>query len=215
MTNFKQLPYLAQIAIVTVVIVLVAAVIYWFALVPIDKKNQADEQILKAKKAEVAILEPFERNLPKLIAESEELQAKMVAQNKVVPENKEIPSLITVVEKESIAAGIHVRRYTPKATTKKEYYTAVPVEIDVDGPFFSVLEFYTRLQNLERIVSVGHLTMGSLKGNGKSGIKSSYKWRPDETVAANCVLTTYYSNPKPAAPPPGAKPPAPAKRKRR
>jgi type IV pilus assembly protein PilO len=212
MTNFKQLPYLAQIAIVTVVILLVAGGAYWFALVPMDKANKADELILRAKQAEVAQLAPYKDKLAELTAQSDELQAKMEEQAKIVPEKKEIPSLIKLVEKESLASGINIRRYTPKATTKKEYYTEVPLEIDLDGPFFSVLEFYTRLQNMDRIVSVSHLQMGAIKGNGKSGIKKSYKWRPDETVAASCVLTTYYSNPKPGAPPPGAKPAAPAKR---
>jgi type IV pilus assembly protein PilO len=214
MANFKQLPYLAQIAIVTVVILLLAGGAYWFALVPMEKANEKDEKLLKVKQAEVAQLLPYASKLENLIAESEELQAKMKEQSKVVPERKEIPSLIQMVEKESLTSGIQIRRYTPKATTKKEYYIAVPVEVDVDGPFFSVLDFYTRLQNLDRIVSVSHLTMGSLKGNGNSGVKKTYRWRPNETVAASCVLTTYYSIPKPGAPPAGAKPAKPAKRKR-
>lgn len=212
MANFKQLPYLAQIAIVTVVILLLSGGTYWFALVPLDKQNQKDELVLRAKQAEVARLAPYKAKLAELIAQSEELQAKMKDQSKIVPEKKEIPSLITLVEKESLRAGVQIRRYTPKAISNKQYYTEVPVEIDVDGPFFSVLEFYTRLQNLDRIVSVSHLTMGALKGNGHTGIRRSYRWRPNETVAANCVLTTYYSNPKPTAPPQGAKAAAKAKR---
>ena len=105
---------------------------------------------------------------------------------------------------ESAAAGVEVRRYTPKDTTTKEYYVEVPFEIDVDGPFYSVVNFFDRLQKVERLINVGHLAMGALKG-GKTGVKKSYTWSPSETVAASCVLTTYYSNPKTAAPPAAAK----------
>ena len=62
-----------------------------------------------------------------------------------------------------------------------------------------MLNFYERLQKLERIVNVSRLTMGALK-NGKSGIKKSYPWSPNETVAANCWLTTFYSTAKSGAP---------------
>ena len=81
-----------------------------------------------------------------------------------------------------MAAGVEVRRYTPKDTTTKDYYVEVPFEVDVDGPFYSVLNFFDRLQKLERIVNVGHLTMGALKG-GKTGVKKTYTWSPNETVA--------------------------------
>ncbi len=75
--------------------------------------------------------------------------------------------------------------------------------MDVDGPYYSVLNFFDRLQKLERIVNVSHLTMGALKG-GKGAAKKAYKWNPNETVSSNAILTTFYSTAKggpPAAAP--------------
>jgi type IV pilus assembly protein PilO len=129
-----------------------------------------------------------------------------------VPEEKEVPSFITLVENESVAAGVEVRRYTPKDTTTKEYYVEVPFDIDVDGPFYSVVNFFERLQKVERIVNVTHLTMGALKG-GKTGVKKGYAWSPNETVGANCTLTTFYSTSKGGTPPAkGGTPPAAVKK---
>ena len=204
MTSFKQLPYMAQIGIVALVIVLLAVGAYFYALEPLKTANQADALTLKGKQAEIAQLAPYREKLVELNAQTEALKAQMVLQRKVVPEEKEVPTLITQVELESVAAGVEVRRYTPKDTTKKEYYVEVPFEIDVDGPYFAVVNFYDRLQKLQRIVNVSRLTMGSLKG-GKTGVRKPYTWSPNETVAANCVLTTFYSNPQAAVPPPAAK----------
>jgi type IV pilus assembly protein PilO len=212
MSNFKQLPYLAQIGIVALVILLLTGGAYWFALVPLDKANEADAMTLRTKQAEVNQLKTYKDKLKELTAQAADLQAKMEEQSKIVPEEKNVPSLITQVEAASVAAGIEIRRYTPKATSAKEYFTEVPVDIDVDGPFFSVLDFFTRLQNMDRIISVSHLKMGALKDHGgQTGVRRSYKWGPHETVAANCLLTTYYSNPKVAIPA-SAKKPAKAKR---
>ncbi len=204
MTSFKQLPYLAQIGIVALVILLMAAGAYMFALQPLAKANQADALTLKSKQAEVAQLSPYKSRLAELNQQTEILKVKMEAQRKVVPEEEEVPSFITLVEEQASAAGIEVRRYTPKETTAKEYYVEVPVDIDVDGPYYSVLKFYDQLQKSERIVNVSKLTMGSLKG-GKSSVRRAYKWSPTETVSANCLLTTFYSTSKGGTPPAAAK----------
>jgi type IV pilus assembly protein PilO len=200
MTNFKELPYVAQIGLVAGIILLVAAGAYLFALEPLAKANQADSLTLKSKQAEVAQLAPYRTKLAELNSQTESLRVQMEAQRRIVPEEKEVPSFITMVENEAVAAGVEVRRYTPRDTTTKEYYVEVPVEIDVDGPYYSVLNFYDRLQKSERIVNVGKLSMGALKG-GKSTAKKAYHWSPNETVGAGCLLTTFYSTSKGGAPP--------------
>ena len=192
MASFKELPYVAQIGIVTLVVILLAIGAYFFALEPLAKANQADALTLKSKQAEIAQLTPYKAKLAELNAQSERLRVQMEAQRKIVPEEKEVPTFITLVESESAAAGVEVRRYTPRDTVAKDYYVEVPFEIDVDGPYYAVLNFFDRLQKLERIVNVSHMTMGALKG-GKPSVKKTYKWSPSETVAANCVLTTFYS----------------------
>jgi type IV pilus assembly protein PilO len=175
-----------------------------FALEPLAKANQSDALTLRGKQAEVAQLTPYKSKLNELNAQADALKDKMEAQRKIVPEEKEVPSFITLVENESVAAGVEVRRYTPKDTTTKEYYVEVPFEIDVDGPFYAVKSFFQRLQNSERIVNVNHLSMASLKG-GKATVKKSYPWSPNETVSASCLLTTFYSTAKVATPPAAGK----------
>jgi type IV pilus assembly protein PilO len=192
----------AKIGVVALVILLLAAGTYLYALHPLVKANRADELILKARQAEVAQLTPFKAKLAELIAQTDALNVKMEAQRKIVPEEKEVPSLITLIAQEAVAAGVEVRRYTPKDTTPKEYYTEVPFEVDLDGPYYAVLDFYDRIQKVGRIVNVSHLSVGALKG-GKTSVKRSYKWAPNETVAASCVLTTFYSTAK-GGPPPAA-----------
>ena len=59
MASFKELPYLAQIGIVALVILLLAAGAYMFALEPLAKANQADALTLRSKQAEVAQLNPY------------------------------------------------------------------------------------------------------------------------------------------------------------
>lgn len=204
MASFKEMPYVAQIGLVALVILLLTVGAYMFSLEPLAKANQADALTLKSKQAEIAQLTPYKAKLAELNAQTETLRIQMEAQRQIVPEEKEVPAFITLVEHESAAAGVEVRRYTPRDITTKDYYVEVPFEIDVDGPYYSVLNFYDRVQKLERIVNVSHLTMGALKG-GKAPVKKSYKWSPNETVTASCLVTTFYSTSKGGTPPASAK----------
>jgi type IV pilus assembly protein PilO len=203
MVSFKELPYVAQIGIVALVILVLSAGAYFMSLQPLQKANEADALTLKAKQAEIAQLNPFKAKLAELNAQTAMLQQKMEAQKKIVPEEKEVPTFISLIANQASAAGVEVRRYTPKDTVAKDYYVEVPFDVDVDGPYYSVLNFFDRLQKLERIVNVSRLAMGSLKG-GKGAAKKSYKWAPNETVGANALLTTFYSTAK--AGPPAAAP---------
>jgi type IV pilus assembly protein PilO len=203
MLSFKQLPYVAQLGIVTLIVLVLAGGAYLFSLAPLKKANETDTAALKIRQAEINQLTPYKAKLAELNAQTAALQVQMEAQKKIVPEEKEVPAFITLVANEAVAAGVEVRRYTPKDVTSKEYYVEVPFDIDVDGPYYSVLNFFDRLQKLERIVNVSHLSMGALKG-GKAPVKKSYKWAPNETVLASATITTFYSVTKSAPPPPAA-----------
>jgi len=147
MVSFKEMPYVAQIGIVALVILPACGGGVFFSLEPLQKANQADALTLKSKQAEIAQLTPYASKLTELTAQTAALQLKIEAQRKVVPEEKEVPAFITLVANEAVAAGVEVRRYTPKDTTAKEYYVEVPFEIDVDGPYYSVLNYFDRCRN--------------------------------------------------------------------
>lgn len=203
MPSFKELPYLAKIGILFITILVLTVAVYLVWLRPVQTQNEKDELTLKAKHAELAQLTPYRAKLSELNAQTSALEGQLEAQKRIVPEEKEVPSFITMVAKEAVASGVEVRRYTPKDTAAKEYYVEVPFDVDVDGPFYSVLGFFERLQKLERIVNVNHMSMAALKGGKSTPVKKTYKWSPNETVAAGVTLTTFYSVNKPAPPPPG------------
>ncbi len=80
MVSFKELPYVAQIGIVALVILLLSAGAYFFSLAPLQKANEADALTLKAKQAEIAQLTPYKAKLAELNHADRTLQAKMEAQ---------------------------------------------------------------------------------------------------------------------------------------
>ena len=112
---------------------------------------------------------------------------------------------------------MELRRYTAKPTvTPNDFYTELPFEMELDGPYYSMLNFFDQVGKLERIVNVSGLLVATTKKPSDAKTKHTYQYAPNESVVATCTATTFFSHDMeaPAAAPgkPGKPGQAPAKR---
>jgi type IV pilus assembly protein PilO len=208
MTKLSEMPAKAQLALVVVLAALVTAGAYYFVMKDLQEANKRDRLALQAKKAENDQLRPYETKLQELNQQIELLKQQLAIQARIVPDEKEAEEFMHLMQGTASAAGIEIRRYTAKPTATREFYTEVPFEMDVDGPYYSMLRFFERVGKLERIINIGGLQMAGLKSD-KSPVKKRYQYAPEESVVANCTATTFFSHDAPAAPAPA---PAAAKK---
>jgi len=202
MAKFNELPQVAQVGIAVVLCVALFAGGYYLFTKPILDANEKDSATLKQKKDEIAQLAPYEAKVQELDRQILNLNQQLELQKRIVPDEKEVPSFISLVQGEALKSGVEIRRYSAKPTATKEFYSEVPFDIDVDGPYYGVLDFYQRIRQLERIVNVSNVTMAATANAGSAKVKKTYTYSPTETVVANFMATTFYSvaTPPPAAP---------------
>jgi Tfp pilus assembly protein PilO len=70
----------------------------------------------------------------------------------------------------------------------------VPFEMELDGPYYSMLDFFDRVGKLERIVNVSDLLVANTKKGSEAKAKHSYQYAPNESVIATCTATTFFSH---------------------
>jgi len=116
------------------------------------------------------------------------------------------------VSGEARKAGVEIRRYTARPYGTKEFYIEVPFEVELDGPYYSMLGFFDRLGKVERIVNVSNLLVASTRKPGDAKAKHTYQYAPSESVVATCLTTTYFSHDLDPAAAPASKPGPPAKK---
>ncbi|WP_187148963.1 type 4a pilus biogenesis protein PilO [Candidatus Korobacter versatilis] len=197
---------IAQWTIIIGLAVVVTAGMYMFVYKGMAEANQANLQVLKDKQAEIDQLRPYEAKLPELLAQIESLKQQMEIQKKIVPDEKEADKFIHLMQDTAAQSGVEVRRYTSQAAQQKEFYTEVPFQMEVDGPYYSMLNFFERTGKLERIVNMTGLTMGAIRGKGAAAGK--YEYAPNESVVAVATASTFYSRDVAPTPAPAAKPAA-------
>jgi Tfp pilus assembly protein PilO len=129
----------------------------------------------------------------------------------IVPEEKETDEFIRLLQGAASASNVSIRRLKAQAIVPKEYHYEMPFEVQADGPYFNLLDFFGRLGRLSRIINVGDL---SFEDPDKSkGVR--YATRPGTTVSGIFTATTFFTKPADtgaAAPAAGAKPAAGAAR---
>src|SRR5256886_15255952 len=127
----------------------------------------------------------------------------------IVPEEKETDEFIRLLQGAASASNVDLRRLKAlTVSSSNPNYYEMPFEIQADGPYFNILDFFGRLSRLSRIINVGDLTFDDPdKAKG-----SKYPLRPGTTVTGIFTATTFFTKPADAgvAPAAGAKAPAPA-----
>ena len=205
MAKFDEMPVLAKIGILVLAFAVLGGAVYYSVLLPKYKENETIRATLIAKQTENNQLKDVEKDLDKLRVQLAQMQAQTEIQKKIVPADKDADEFIKLLHDNAASAGIEIRRYTSMPTSNKEFYTEVPFQIDIDGPYYSVMNFFERVSKAERIVNVASLQMSNVANTSPAKVKTTYAFAPGESVVASCTATTFFSHDQqpevPAVPP--------------
>jgi len=126
-------------------------------------------------------------NLPQLEAEIKQLQERLKASVARLPEEKEIPTLLTQVNSLGEESGLAFTLFRPQAAVKKDFYAEVPIQVRVEGSFHALGAFFDRIGKMERIVNIGALSVAPAPATGPGGRRRG----PEMTIIADFNATTF------------------------
>jgi type IV pilus assembly protein PilO len=207
MANFSELSGLKQWGAVLAGGAIVTAALFFTVFKTQSEKNTTAQHALEDKVRENNELESYRPKLKQIEQQLAELKQQLEIEARIVPNEKQLDGFITMLDGEAQKSGVWLRRYTAKPTASKEYYTEVPFDLELDGPYYGVLQFFDRVGKLERIVNVSGLLVSTTKTPSAAKAKHTYQYAPNESVVATCTATTFFSHDStPAAAGAGAKP---------
>lgn len=163
----------------------------------LDADHNKDSTLIR----QVSELQVYERRNAEFKLEMVALEKQLDTLKTIVPEDKELDEFMRLLQGAAAASGVQIRRMVADAVVAKDFHYELPFEIDVDGPYFSIEDFFSRLSRLSRIINVSDLTFSSL-ADAKN---TKYPLRPGTTVTGKCLVTTFFSKPGESAPVPAAK----------
>jgi type IV pilus assembly protein PilO len=209
--NFSEMSGIKQWGTVLLGGAIVTAALYFTMFKSQSESNAAAQHALEDKVRENNELESYRPKLKQMEQQLAELKQQLEIEQRIVPDEKQVDGFITMLDAEAQKAGVEVRRYMAKDTKSQQYYTEVPFEVEIDGPYYSALNFFDRVSKLERIVNISGLLVSTTKKPSDAKVKKTYQYAPNESVVASFTATTYFSHDlQPSAAGAGTKPGTPA-----
>jgi type IV pilus assembly protein PilO len=194
-SNFREWPWPLQALLyvgLAVVLVLAGLYIPGLPLASVRTQLESAQAEIKPLEADVQNLRVYKQRRSELQSEMDALQKQLATLQTIVPEDKETDQFILMLQRSALSSGVAIRSLTAKPIAQKPYYFEMPFDIEADGPYFSVLDFFSRLGRLSRIINVGDLKLTSVgtatAGGGKFHAVSG------TSVNGAFTITTFFTN---------------------
>ena len=165
------------IVVIFAVIIILPVVTFYFLYftAKTDEIKKLESRTAKLRK-EIAGAKARAAKLDEHLAEMEETQRLFAEASVLLPQKKEIPSLLTNISALGTNSGLTMARFKPGSERKKEFYAEIPVSLKISGPYHNIGNFLYEVSKLDRIISATSITLGgSKKQRGELILNSSVR----------------------------------------
>ncbi len=166
---------------VTVAVVVVLGYGY-FLMWPLWDDWDRNVATLQKLDSDLAVKRRVASTQPALEAEIKNLESQLNEALVRLPEEKDIPKLMTQINTLGQQAGLDFSFFRPGTPVKKGFYSELPIDVRVEGGYHTLGAFLDRLSKLDRIVSVSDVKITPLPAQAQ---------RADKVIAADLKATTY------------------------
>ena len=161
----------------------VVIVIGYVVLVVLPKQEEIQQLSGEAQKLRVEVEEKrkIAQQRPQIEREVQAMDLQLKEVLVKLPEEKEIPNLLTQVSTIGQQAGLDFTAFRPGTIQTRDFYAEVPINLRVEGSYHTLGTFFDRLSHLPRIVTVGDFRIAPMAAK-KFG---------DRTISADFGVVTY------------------------
>src|SRR5260221_12633126 len=203
---FRDMSVIMQGLVAAAIAVVLVLVGIYLPFSPVaQEKEQVDKAIATrtALTQEVTQLQVYKQRYGELKQQMDALNKQLDTLKTIVPEEKEVDEFIRQVQGAAASSNVQLRKLTSQPIVPKEYHYGMPFEVQTAGPDFNMLDFFSRLSRLSRIINVGDIQFDDPRLSRSKATK--YPIRPGTTVTGIFTVTTFFTKPADLTPAGGAK----------
>src|SRR5713101_182486 len=201
---FRDMSVIMQGLVAAAVAVVLVLVGVYVPFSPVAQERDAVDKAVRDRtqlNQEVTQLQVYKQRYGELKQQMDALNKQLDTLKTIVPEEKEVDEFIRQVQGAAASSNVQLRKLTSQNIVPKDYHYEMPFEVQADGPYFNMLDFFSRLSRLSRIINVGDLQFDDPGGTTKG---TKYPVRPGTTVTGVFTVTTFFTKPADTAPAAGA-----------
>lgn len=156
-----KMPYRVLIFLGTIAL-LTALFVYFMYLPKAEEIERTNREIATLKqrlnKARIRA-----KNLKRFEQEYAQVDAQFQEALKLLPNEKEIPSLLRNITQLGSDSALEFRLFSPRKERPGDFYMEIPVTLEVSGSYHNVAVFFDKVGQMERIVNILNVHMRPIK----------------------------------------------------
>jgi len=182
--SFANIPRSQKVLMVLLLFLAIVAGFYYLIYRGLAAEKNVLIQKRDSLRSELNEKKILAANLDRLKLEIAALESQLSQALTVLPEEKEIPKLLVIVNTLGLKAGVEFLLFRPGTLTLRDFYGEFPVQIKVKGTYHALGRFFDNISKMPRIVNVSDL---------KIFPRPSTKEDKD-TITAEFTTTTFTSS---------------------
>ena len=149
------------------------------------KPKQAELQSIRAERIQieeqVARLQTQKRQMDKIQSEITQLNKVMSELEPLIPRKKETGEILRNVQQLAYDSQLEVVHFQSDRETLKEYYTELPIPVEIIGSYHNLGAFFERMGKFPRIFNIEDFIIRALPGQ-----------TAETTISASFTAKTYF-----------------------
>jgi type IV pilus assembly protein PilO len=162
------------------IMVLIVVAFVFLLYLPKQEEYSASQEQNEKLTAKLREDQAIAADLPRFKAEYEKMNKQLEQALKELPNEKEIPTLLTTISSLAKESGLDVLRFKPGNEIPQGFYAQVPVDLKLVGSYHQVASFFYSVGDLPRIVNISNVKLGGPKAS-PGGI----------LLSVDCLATTF------------------------
>jgi type IV pilus assembly protein PilO len=148
--------------------IVIPVVLFWFfpLSVRLAEIKTMSEKIPKLSQ-ELVKLEAKSKQFPQFEEELNIMDGVLQKALKLLPEKEDIPQFLPEISSLGNEAGLDFLSFKPQKEQLKTFYAAIPINMEFNGPFHNIVDFFDNVSRMARIVRIKEVSMGKAKQNTK------------------------------------------------
>ncbi len=165
--NIDSWPLAIKSLVITAIFLLIVALGYWFnskqQLVVLEKAKQHETELKQTFRIKQQLSANYQAYTHQLV----EIKHTFGAMLRQLPSTTEVPGLLEDISQAGVASGLIFRLFKPLPEIKHEFYSELPISIQVVGNYHQLAAFVSKVVGLDRIVTLHDFSISNANKGGQ------------------------------------------------
>ena len=180
-----KLPPLAKVGVGVLFAVLIGVAYFVVFYGDLASSITAEKSREEKLRSELSAARQNEFSYQKDLAELSDRQQRQRELVKILPTDTEYPAFLSAVQNVANVAGIALTAWAPLAEVPDQFYSRVPMKVQLTGRYHQVAKFFHGVSQLDRVINMENISLTDPKTDGE-----------DIVVKVDALATAFRAKPE-------------------